>query len=103
MICIEPFATTGKGHVFERGEAEVFGARRKLKPPKGVDGKNIAKVIANADAPSPHKVLHWQLGRGGGARYRDDPRGQVDHRGARVPDEPSPAGGGSGQPRAGEG
>ncbi len=25
-----------------------------------IDGKNIAPVIASADAPSPHEVLHWQ-------------------------------------------
>ncbi len=32
-----------------------------LKPPEHkIDGKNIVSVIESPDAPSPHKVLHWE-------------------------------------------
>jgi arylsulfatase A-like enzyme len=34
-----------------------------LKPPKNkIDGKSIVSLIDSANAPSPHKVLHWQTG-----------------------------------------
>ncbi len=29
-----------------------------------IDGKSIVSVIRSADAPTPHKVLHWQVGAG---------------------------------------
>jgi arylsulfatase A-like enzyme len=29
-----------------------------------IDGKSIVTVIRSADAPTPHKVLHWQVGAG---------------------------------------
>jgi arylsulfatase A len=36
-----------------------------LKPPEHkIDGKNIVPVIESRDAPSPHKVLHWETSRG---------------------------------------
>lgn len=62
MICIEPFATTGKGHVFERGEAEVFGARRKLKPPKGVDQGVVDQILARRGLPFSRRELAVQHG-----------------------------------------
>ncbi len=33
-----------------------------------IDGKSIVDVIS-ADAPTPHEVLHWQVGTGDGARW----------------------------------
>jgi len=37
----------------------------RIKPPKHkIDGKSIVSIIESPDAPSPHKVLHWQTNRG---------------------------------------
>ncbi|MHC4534920.1 MAG: sulfatase-like hydrolase/transferase [Planctomycetota bacterium] len=33
-------------------------------PEHKIDGKSIVSVIESPDAPSPHKVLHWQTSRG---------------------------------------
>lgn len=43
-------------------------------PKHHLDGASIAKVVADADAPSPHSSLYWQLGRGKNAQWvvRDD-------------------------------
>jgi arylsulfatase A-like enzyme len=36
-----------------------------LKPPDHkIDGRSIVPVIESPDAPSPHKVLHWETSRG---------------------------------------
>ncbi|MBC8469929.1 MAG: sulfatase-like hydrolase/transferase [Planctomycetes bacterium] len=36
-----------------------------LKPPEHkIDGKSIVSIIDSPDAPSPHKVIHWQTNRG---------------------------------------
>ena len=36
-----------------------------LKPPEHkIDGRSIVSVIESPDAPSPHKVLHWETSRG---------------------------------------
>ncbi|MHC4585440.1 MAG: sulfatase-like hydrolase/transferase, partial [Planctomycetota bacterium] len=36
-----------------------------IKPPEHkIDGKSIVSIIESPDAPSPHKVLHWQTSRG---------------------------------------
>ncbi len=51
MICIEPFATTGRGSVVEQGRAEVFGARRKLKAPRHVDGAVVDQIEARRGLP----------------------------------------------------
>jgi methionyl aminopeptidase len=51
MICIEPFATTGRGTVMESGKAEVFGARRKLKAPKHVDSAVVDQIAARKGLP----------------------------------------------------
>ena len=40
--------------------AEYCGAKL---PDRPIDGKSIAPVIESADAPSPHKVLHWETGK----------------------------------------
>ncbi|MBI1374987.1 MAG: sulfatase-like hydrolase/transferase [Phycisphaera sp.] len=34
-----------------------------------IDGKSIVKMVKDADAPSPHDVVHWELGGGKGARW----------------------------------
>ncbi len=34
-----------------------------------IDGKSLIEVLADANAPSPHDVLHWQVGAGGGAQW----------------------------------
>ncbi len=35
-----------------------------VKPPNvNIDGKSIVPVIESADAPSPHDVLHWEIGK----------------------------------------
>ena len=39
--------------------AAICGARL---PDRTIDGKNILPVIRSAEAPSPHKVFHWQSG-----------------------------------------
>jgi len=37
----------------------------KVRPPeRKLDGKSLVPVIFSADAPSPHQVFYWQLGRG---------------------------------------
>jgi methionyl aminopeptidase len=51
MVCIEPFATTGRGTVVEKGRAEVFGARRKLKAPKGVDSAVVDQIASRKGLP----------------------------------------------------
>ncbi len=51
MICIEPFATTGRGTVVEQGRAEVFGARRKLKGPKHVDSAVVDQIAERHGLP----------------------------------------------------
>jgi arylsulfatase A-like enzyme len=36
-----------------------------IKPPEHkIDGKSIVSIIESSDAPSPHKVIHWQTSRG---------------------------------------
>ena len=36
-----------------------------IKPPEHkIDGKSIVSIIESPDAPSPHKVIHWQTSRG---------------------------------------
>jgi arylsulfatase A-like enzyme len=36
-----------------------------LKPPEHkIDGRSIVRVIESQNAPSPHKVLHWETSRG---------------------------------------
>jgi len=57
MICIEPFATTGKGIVLEKGRAEVFGARRKLKAPKHVDSGVVDQIVARRGLPFSRREL----------------------------------------------
>ena len=57
MICIEPFATTGRGIVTEQGKAEVFGARRKLKPPKHVDSGIVEQIEARRGLPFSRREL----------------------------------------------
>ncbi len=57
MICIEPFATTGKGHVEEEGEAQVFGARRKLNPPKSVPEEIAEQIVARKGLPFSRREL----------------------------------------------
>jgi arylsulfatase A len=48
--------------------AELCGA----KPPDVVlDGKSLASVIKDAKAPSPHEVLHWQIGNSWAVREGD--------------------------------
>jgi arylsulfatase A-like enzyme len=37
-------------------------------PKDRIDGKSLVPVIRSADAPSPHRVLHWQSGRGIGGK-----------------------------------
>ncbi len=29
-----------------------------------IDGKSLVRVLRDAEAPTPHKVVHWQMGRG---------------------------------------
>jgi len=37
----------------------------RIKPPEHkIDGKSIVSIIESPDAPSPHKVIHWQTSRG---------------------------------------
>ncbi|MDG2150116.1 MAG: type II methionyl aminopeptidase [Planctomycetota bacterium] len=62
MICIEPFATTGRGYVEEKGRAEVFGARRKLKPPKHVDSGVIDQIMARRGMPFCRRELAREHG-----------------------------------------
>ncbi len=63
MICIEPFATTGRGYVEEQGRAEVFGARRKLKPPKHVDTGIIDQIMARRGMPFSRRELAREHGK----------------------------------------
>ncbi len=63
MICIEPFATTGKGYVEEQGRAEVFGARRKLKAPKHVDSGVVDQIVARRGLPFSRRELQKEHGK----------------------------------------
>ena len=40
-------------------------------PAAALDGKSLATVIKNAKAPSPHDVLHWQIGTSWAVRHGD--------------------------------
>ncbi len=62
MICIEPFATTGRGAVVEQGRAEVFGARRKLKAPKSVDSGIVDQIAARKGLPFCRRELAREHG-----------------------------------------
>jgi methionyl aminopeptidase len=59
MICIEPFATTGRGSVVEQGRAEVFGARRKLKAPRHVDSGVVDQIEARKGLPFSRRELAY--------------------------------------------
>ena len=63
MICIEPFATTGRGAVMEQGRAEVFGARRKLKAPKAVDSGVVDQIAARRGMPFCRRELAYEHGK----------------------------------------
>jgi methionyl aminopeptidase len=62
MICIEPFATTGRGSVTEEGKAEVFGARRKLKAPRKVDSGVVDQIEARKGLPFCRRELAREHG-----------------------------------------
>ena len=62
MICIEPFATTGSGTVVEKGKAQVFGARRKLKAPRHVDAGVVEQIVARRGMPFCRRELAYQHG-----------------------------------------
>lgn len=38
-------------------------------PETGIDGLSLTPVLKSADAPSPHKTLHWQVGNGPNAQW----------------------------------
>lgn len=40
-------------------------------PNRPIDGMNIAPVIASSDAPSPHKVMHWEFSKHWAVREGD--------------------------------
>jgi arylsulfatase A len=67
--------------------AEFCGA---TPPNPDIDGASLAPVIASAAAPSPHRVVHWQVGRGPTAEWavrRGDWKliGNVQDPGAKTP------------------
>ena len=63
MICIEPFATTGGGSVTEKGRAEVFGARRKLKAPRHCDSSVVEQIAARRGLPFCRRELAREHGK----------------------------------------
>jgi methionyl aminopeptidase len=62
MICIEPFATTGRGTVVEQGRAEVFGARRKLKAPRHVPSAIVDQIAARKGLPFSRREIEREHG-----------------------------------------
>ncbi|MHC5211595.1 MAG: type II methionyl aminopeptidase [Planctomycetota bacterium] len=62
MICIEPFATTGRGTVVEDGRAEVFGARRKLKAPRGVPSGIVDQIASRRGLPFSRREIEREHG-----------------------------------------
>ncbi len=38
-------------------------------PTSPIDGKSLAPLLVDGDAPSPHNVLHWATGQGEGAQW----------------------------------
>jgi methionyl aminopeptidase len=62
MICIEPFATTGRGTVVEQGRAEVFGAQRKLKAPRHAHAGVVAQIAARKGLPFCRRELAREHG-----------------------------------------
>jgi arylsulfatase A-like enzyme len=61
-------------------------------PDRRIDGKNIADLIASAQAPSPHETVHWETGGGKHWAVRSGPWKLV-HRGpaTRTEDRQLPA------------
>lgn len=45
VVAVEPFASDGRGVVHERGKAEIFSARRRLKHRRGMD-RDVFEAIA---------------------------------------------------------
>ncbi len=62
MICIEPFATTGSGMIVEQGQAEVFGAKRKLKAPRNADSGVVDQIAARRGLPFCRRELAREHG-----------------------------------------
>ena len=48
--------------------AELCGVKL---PPVALDGKSLAPVIKDANVPSPHNILHWQIGNSWAVREGD--------------------------------
>jgi len=68
LICIEPFATTGRGTVVEQGAAQVFGARRKLKAPRHVDSALVEQIAGRKGLPFCRRELAREHGLEGAER-----------------------------------
>jgi arylsulfatase A-like enzyme len=46
--------------------AEACGV---VPPNPALDGESLTRVLASAEAPTPHQVVHWQVGRGPDAQW----------------------------------
>jgi methionyl aminopeptidase len=61
VLAIEPFATTGKGVVRERGQPEIFSVRGRLKIKKGMDEEVIEAIAAFNGLPFARRNLAENL------------------------------------------
>jgi len=57
MVAIEPFASTGKGYIRERGRSEVFMSVRPPRNARGLD-RQVLKAIDALDPPQPEVIKH---------------------------------------------
>ncbi|MFH2002195.1 MAG: type II methionyl aminopeptidase [Planctomycetota bacterium] len=61
VLAIEPFASTGKGLVSERGMPEIFSVKGRLKSKKGMDPDVLAAIDAFKGLPFARRNLTDQL------------------------------------------
>lgn len=61
VLAVEPFATTGKGVVRERGQPEIFSVRGRLKMKKGMDEEVIEAIVAFNGLPFARRNLAERL------------------------------------------
>jgi len=57
VLAIEPFATTGKGIVHEKGMPEIFSATGRIKLKKGMDEKVVEAILAYKGLPFARRNL----------------------------------------------
>ena len=57
VLAVEPFATTGKGVVRERGQPEIFSVKGRIKLKKGMDEEVVEAITAFNGLPFARRTL----------------------------------------------